>query len=242
MQPPETRIPPPPARAEEPAHPTAAGARAWARVAGAARWALPPLALVAFWLVAVTIVLDRFPMPGGGSFGFRSLARNFVVVVLLGHLAGARRLRLAPAYLAAPLIAYLAAAVVSVAINGEAWGDVRLLGTVVGFYVAARAVAVGRGGSVLLLHWLGALVVLQLLRELTNQPELLLLREDLRNELVTGHPNSVGYVLAVLLPLFVGVAVRRSTTRGAATSPVRGRTCGAPSRSIRRACAIAGGS
>lgn len=189
----------------------AGGARAWERAAAIARAVLPPLALAAFGLITVTIVLDRFPMPGGGSFGFRSLARNFVIVVFLGHLAGAQPLRLAPSFLAAPLLAYLAAAILSVAINGDTWGDVRLLGTVVGFYVAARTVAVGRGGSVLLLHWLGALVVLQLIRELANQPELLLLREDLRNTLVTDHPNSVGYMMAVLLPLFVGVALRRNS-------------------------------
>jgi O-antigen ligase len=44
-----------------------------------------------------------------------------------------------------------------------------------------------------------------------NQPELLLLREDLRNTLVTDHPNSVGHTMAVLLPIFVGVALRRSS-------------------------------
>jgi len=175
------------------------------------RATLPWLALVAFALVAVTIVLDRVSIPGGGSFGFRSLARNFVLLVILGHVIGAARLRLVPSYLAAPLLAYVGAAVLSVAINGETWGDVRLLATVVGFYLAARAVAVGRYGSVVLLHWLGALVVLQLLRELINQPELLLLREDLRNTLVTDHPNSVGHTMAVLLPIFVGVALRRSS-------------------------------
>jgi O-antigen ligase len=60
-----------------------------------------------------------------------------------------------------------------------------------------------------LVHWLGVFVVLQLLRELINQPQLLFLREDLRNTLVTDHPNSVGYTLAVLLPLFLGVALQR---------------------------------
>jgi O-antigen ligase len=214
MLPPEPNLPPPdPAVDPPPATASAAGAGslAWRRVTAAAHRVLPPLAQTVFWLAAVTIVLDRFPLPGGGSFGFRSLARNFVIVVILGHLAATPGLRFVPVFLAAPLVAYLGAAVLSVAINGEVWGDVRLLGAVVGFYVAARALAAGRGGSVLLLHWLGVLVVLQLVREVASQPELLLLREDLRNTLVTDHPNSLGHEMAVLLPLFVGVALRRDS-------------------------------
>jgi len=208
MQPSETKASlHEPRDAPAPSRPSGAGRRA----TSALRTVLPWAAMLAFALVAVTIVLDRFPMPGGGSFGFRSLARNFVLAVLLAHAIGAPRLRLVSSFLAAPLLAYLAAAVLSVAVNGDTWGDVRLLGTVVGFYIGARALARGRGGSVLLLHWLGALVVLQLARELANQPELLLLREDLRNTLVTDHPNSVGHAMAVLLPLFVGVALRRSS-------------------------------
>ena len=180
----------------------------WRYVAPLLRIALPPLALALFWLTGVTIVLDRFPLPGGDSFGFRSLARNVAVVVLLGHVARAPSLRVARAWLAAPLLAYLGAAVLSVAINGEVWGEVRLLGATVAFYVAARTFAAHRPGSMQLFHWLGVFVVLQLLRELINQPQLLLLREDLRNTLVTDHPNSVGYTLAVLLPLFLGVALK----------------------------------
>jgi O-antigen ligase len=174
------------------------------------RTALPPLALTLLWLAAATIVLDRFPLPGGDSFGFRSLARNVAIVVVLGHLAGAPALRLAPASLAGPLLAYLGAAILSVAVNGEVWGDVRLLGVAIAFYVAARAIAAHGFGSMQLLHWLGVLIGLQLLREFVTQPELLLLREDLRNTLVTDHPNSVGYTFAVLLPLFLGVALRPS--------------------------------
>lgn len=185
--------------------------RAWQRIARLLRAGLPWLAIALFFLDAVTIVLDRFPLPGGDSFGFRSLARNFVVAVAVGSLAGAPALRWARAYLAAPLLAYLGAAALSVAVNGEVWGEVRLLGVVVVFYIAARVLVAHRHGSVLLLHWLGVLVLVQLARELINQPELLLLREDLRNSLVTDHPNSVGYTLAVLLPLFVGVALRRDS-------------------------------
>jgi len=167
------------------------------------------LAVAMFWLVAITIVLDRFPLPIGGSFGYRSLARNVAILVVVGHLVAIPGLRLTRSFLALPLLAYFAAAVLSVAINGETWGEVRLLGTVVGFYLAARALAAQRTGSAMLLHWLGALVLMQLVREFTAQPQLLLLREELRNTLVTDHPNSVGYTLAVLLPLFVGAALRR---------------------------------
>jgi O-antigen ligase len=180
----------------------------WRALEPALRTVLPPLALALLWLTSVTIVLDRFPLPWGDSFSFRSLARNVAILVFVGHLAGAPSLRLARAALAAPLLAYLAAAVLSVAINGEVWGEVRLLGTTVAFYVATRAIAAHRPGSMQLLHWLGVLVVVQLGRELWNQPALLLLREDLRNTLVTDHPNSVGYTLAVLLPLLLGVALK----------------------------------
>jgi O-antigen ligase len=208
----------PAARAAETAPPaTGALARAhaaWRVAEPRVRAALPVLAIAIFWLDTVTIVLDRFPLPGGASFGFRSLARNFAIVVLLGHLLGVPSLRFARATLAAPLIAYLIAAILSVAVNGDAWGDVRLLGTTVAFYVTVRALA-AHGGAQHVLHWLGVLVVLQLAREFVAQPQLLLLREDLRNTLVTDHPNSVGYTLAVLLPLFVGTALRP----GAGTLP-----------------------
>lgn len=172
------------------------------------RMVLPPLVLALFWLTSVTIVLDRFPLPWGDSFSFRSLARNVAVLTLVGHLAHVPSLRLARGALTAPLVAYFAAAVLSVAVNGEVWGEVRLLGVTVAFYVATRTIAAHRPGSMQLLHWLGVLVLFQLARELWNQPELLLLREDLRNTLVTDHPNSVGYTLAVLLPLFLGVALK----------------------------------
>ena len=183
---------------------------AWRVLEPYLRTALPPIALALFWLEAPTIVLDRFPLPGGDSFGFRSLARNVAIAVVLGHLAGAPSLRLVRASLAAPLLAYLGAAILSVAVNGEVWGEVRLLGVTVAFYVATRVIAAHRPGAMQLLHWLGVLVALQLVREFTTQPELLLLREDLRNTLVTDHPNSVGYTLAVLLPLFLGVALKPS--------------------------------
>lgn len=206
-----------PAPAGPPAHARDSAATVWTRrariawsvIAPRLRIVLPPLALALLWLTCVTIVLDRFPLPGGDSFSFRSLARNVAIVVLLGHLAQAPTLRLARSSLAAPLIAYLLAAVLSVAINGEKWGEVRLLGTTVAFYVATRAIAAHRPGARQLFHWLGLLLVVQLLRELIHQPEVLLLREDLRNTLVTDHPNSVGYTLAVLLPLFLGVALER---------------------------------
>jgi O-antigen ligase len=206
-----TPVPPAPREAHRRAQAALWARRAragWRRVEPSLRVVLPPLALALFWLTSVTIVLDRFPLPGGDSFGFRSLARNVAVVVLLGHLVGAPSLRLVRSWLAAPLLAYLAAAVLSVAINGEVWGEVRLLGVTVAFYVAARAIAAHGRGSIRLFHWLGAFVVLQLLRELINQPELVFLREELRNTLVTDHPNSVGYTLAVLLPLFLGAALR----------------------------------
>ena len=180
----------------------------WRRLEPHLRTVLPPLTLALLWLTSVTIVLDRFPLPWGDSFSFRSLARNVAILTLVGHLAHAPSLRLARGALTAPLVAYLAAAVLSVAVNGEAWGEVRLLGVTVAFYVATRAIAAHRPGSMQLLHWLGVLVLVQLGRELWNQPELLLLREDLRNTLVTDHPNSVGYTLAVLLPLFLGVALK----------------------------------
>ena len=180
---------------------------AWRWLEPRLRTLTPPIALALLWLASVTIVLDRFPLPWGDSFSFRSLARNVAIAVFLGHLAHAPSLRLARASLAAPLLAYYAAAVLSVAINGEYWGEVRMLATTVAFYVATRAIAAHRPGSMQLLHWLGFLVAFQLLREFWSQPELLLLREDLRNSLVTDHPNSVGYTLAVLLPLFLGVAL-----------------------------------
>ena len=109
----------------------------------------------------------------------------------------------------APLVAYFAAVVLSVAVNGDVGARCGCSGVTASRSTSRRALSSRRT------------VLVDAASALARGPgprpagaravepaELLLLREDLRNTLVTDHPNSVGYTLAVLLPLFLGVALK----------------------------------
>ncbi|MFM7140930.1 MAG: hypothetical protein ACKO2K_03325 [Alphaproteobacteria bacterium] len=123
------------------------------------RRALPPLATLLFALLAVALPLGRFPLPGGESFSYNSLARNLVVVALVGHLVGAPGLRLDRSPIGGALLAWLAAAVLSCAANRGWWGDLRGFAAAVGVFFFARAFAADQAGARRLFHWLGLVAV-----------------------------------------------------------------------------------
>lgn len=179
------------------------------------RRALPTLAAVLFALLAMALPLGRFPLPGGESFSYNSLARNLVIVALLGHLLGARGLRLDRSPIGTALLAWLAAATLSCAANRGWWGDLRGFAAAVGVFFFARAVAATEPGARRVFHWLGVVAVGIVLREIVADPGILALRESARENLVTDHPNTLGFLFALLAPLFLG-RLDRGPDRGAA--------------------------
>jgi O-antigen ligase len=162
-----------------------------------------------FAVLAVALVLERVPLPGGDSFGYASWARNLVIVALVGHALGATGLRMRRSPIGDALLAYTAAASLSVAVARGSFGDVRMLAAGVGVFFVARALGAPPRTPTVLLDWLGAVVVGIALRELVANPSILLLRETARTNLVTDHPNTLGFALAFLFPLFLGASANR---------------------------------
>ena len=179
------------------------------------RRALPPLAAALFALLAVALPLGRFPLPGGESFSYNSLARNLVVVGAIGHLVGARGLRFERSPVGTALLAWLAAAALSCAANRGWWGDLRGFAAAVGVFFVARAFAATEPGERRVFHWLGLVAVGIVLREIAADPGILALRESARENLVTDHPNTLGFLFALLAPLFLG-RLERGPDHGAA--------------------------
>lgn len=179
------------------------------------RRALPGVAAALFALLAVALPLGRFPLPGGESFSYNSLARNLVVVAILGHLVGARGLKLERSPVGTALLAFLAAAALSCAVNRGWWGDLRGFASAVGVFFVARAFASSPAGARRVFHWLGIVAVGIVLREIAADPGILALRESARENLVTDHPNTLGFLFALLVPLFLG-RLDRGPDRGAA--------------------------
>ncbi|HZR85146.1 MAG TPA: O-antigen ligase family protein [Candidatus Binatia bacterium] len=177
---------------------------------------LAPYAIAAmFAVLGAALALGRFPLPGGDSFGYASWARNVVIAALVAGLAGAPTLRWPPSPVGTALLVYLAAAALSVAANHGSWADVRGLAVGVGMFLVAERLAAFPSGSRLLVDWLGAVTVAIVLRELVNDPFLVLVRESARTTLVTDHPNTLGYALALLAPIFLAAA-RSGPARGRA--------------------------
>jgi O-Antigen ligase len=174
------------------------------RFDGVRRWWRPTCA-AAFFVVILPMVPGRLPLPGGESLGFKSLARNVAVAVLLGALVRVDGLRLVRSRLVAPLLSFAVVAWASVAFNRGLVGDARLLVVVIGVFYAARLLAEAPGGGELLLHWLGAFAVATVGAEIASNPALLLFDPMQRTELRFAHPNSLGGSLAILLPLFAAV-------------------------------------
>ncbi len=158
-------------------------------------------------------MLGDVSLPLGFSFGSRSFSRNVALVLALGAAARARGMPRLRGFLTTPLLLLAAAAAVSVAANAGAWGDTRNLAFMALLYWGARSLAETRSGRDWLFHWLGALTVTTVALEVIENPSILQFREALRGTTVTGHPNTLGVLFALLGPLFLAHLGRR---RGAA--------------------------
>jgi O-antigen ligase len=177
------------------------------------RDALPALVAAMLAVLGVALVLGRVPLPGGDSFGFGSFARNVVIAAAVAHLVRAPGLRMSLSPLGTALLAYAAAAWLSVLVNGGSTSDVRSLATGVGLFFVTRALAATPWAWGRLLDGLGLVATGIALRELVSDPLLLLLRESGRGSLVTDHPNTLGFALALLLPLFLAAVVTGQPAR-----------------------------
>lgn len=180
-----------------------------------ARWrssillAWRPALEIALAVLAIAILLGRVPLPGGLDFGYRSSARNVALLFLAGALAGAPGVRLARSGIAWALLGLALAATASVLLAGGRTAAVSALWVALGVYHATRAVAADERGRRRLLHGLGLLCVAVLARELWHEPSLLRLREVHRHALVTEHPNTLGFAMALVLPVLLAATARR---------------------------------
>jgi O-antigen ligase len=102
-----------------------------------------------------------------------------------------------------PLALFAGAAVVSVTLGGGHWGSVRSLFGAIGLGLLASALFGPPSRRRLLLHYLGAAVLLVLLRELIAHPDLLPPRELARYGLATANANVLGFLFAMAGPLFL---------------------------------------
>lgn len=196
-----------PLRRAEPSHGTLRAVARSARLSARSAWR--PAVEIGLAILGVALLFRRIPLPGGLDFGYRSWARNVALLVLVGTLAGAPGVVLARSRIAAALLGLTLVATASVVSAGGRTTAVSTLWVALGVFHAARAVATDERGRVRLLHGLGLLCVAVLARELWHEPLLLLLREERRHALVTDHPNTLGFAMALLVPVLLGAAARR---------------------------------
>jgi O-antigen ligase len=168
-----------------------------------------PVVEVGLGVLALAVLFGRVPLPGGLDFGYRSAARNVAILFLAGALAGAPGVRLARSRIAWALLGLALAATASVLLTGGRTAAVSALWVADGVFHAVRAVAADAHGRRRLLHGVGLLCVAVLARELWNEPSLLHLRETYRHALVTEHPNTLGFAMALVLPVLLAATARR---------------------------------
>lgn len=186
----------------------------------AARWQTVleywrPLAVAMLFVLLPLLVLNRFELPFGVSFGYRSFARNTAIWMVLGVWLGAVGMPRPRSSLTVPLIVFFVAVWLSVAVNGGRWADVRSFGFTIGLFYGARAIASSEEGRRWLFHWLGLLAVFTVTIEVYRNPAILQFRESLRNTMVTAHPNTLGGFFAVLAPVFLGTLDDKGARRAA---------------------------
>jgi O-antigen ligase len=179
------------------------------------RTAWRPATEIAFALLGVVLLFGRLALPLGVSFGFNSFARNLGILMVVGALLRApglaiERSRIGPAWLV-----FLLAAGLSIAVNGGAYGDFRLLASACGIFYVARCLTQAPRGVLGVFHWLGLFTVAVLLREVANNPAVLTLRESYRLELVSDHANTLGFAFAMLTPIFLAGTARADRRRAA---------------------------
>ena len=137
---------------------------------------------------------------------YKSLARGVSIAwaVVLLHPAGRRALPYRRHPSDVPLIAFFAAAALSVLFGGGHWGDVRNLAAAIGLAFLCRSLFAPPARRPLFVHDLGGLVALVLAREIVTRPEVLRLDELGRYGLVTANPNVLGFLFAMVAPIFLG--------------------------------------
>ena len=165
---------------------------------------------IALAALAVAFVLGHLPLPEPLDTSYRSCARIVAFLFLGGALAGAPGVALSRSRVGAALLALALAATASVVAAGGRTAAVSALWTALGVFHAVRAVAADERGRRRLLHGLGLVCVGVLARELWHEPRLLVLREAHRHGMVTEHPNTLGFALALLLPVLLAATARRS--------------------------------
>jgi hypothetical protein len=172
-----------------------------------------PILLVALALLVVAIVYGELAVALAGltlQIPYKTLARALALTWVVLLVVPSRRLRSSyrPAPGDVPLALFAAAAALSVAHAGGHWGDVRNLLAGIGIAGLARSLFAPAARRPLLLHYLGAAVLLVLARELVANPGLLLPpREAGRYLLVTANPNPLGFLFAMTAPLFLAEAL-----------------------------------
>src|SRR5262249_26052454 len=144
----------------------------------------------------------------GISFGFNSFARNLGIFMVVGALLRAPGLAIARSRIGPALLVFLLAAGLSIAVNGGAYGDFRLLAAALGIFYVARCLTEAPRDVRAVFHWLGLLTVAVLLREVANNPAVLTLRESYRLGLVSDHANTLGFAFAMLTPVFLAGTAR----------------------------------
>lgn len=160
--------------------------------------------------LAVAFLLGRLPLPEPLDISYRGCARIVALLFLGGALAGAPGVALSRSRVGAALLGLALAATASVAAAGGRTAAVGALWTALGVFHAVRAVAMDERGRRRLLHGLGIVCVGVLARELWHEPLLLMMREQHRHALATDHPNTLGFALALVLPVLLAATARRS--------------------------------
>ena len=189
------------------ASPAPARTLAWARELATSRWrtALE----IALGALAVAFVLGHLPLPDPLDVGYRSCARIVALLFLCGALAGAPGVAFTRSRIGIALLGLSLAATASVVAAGGRTAAVSALWSALGVFHAVRAVAADERGRRRLLHGLGLLCVGVLARELWREPALLAFHEQHRHALATEHPNTLGFAMALLLPVLLAATAHR---------------------------------
>jgi len=178
---------------------------AWAAI-------IPGVFLAGLALVLATTVFGEIALAAGTlhlRVTYKTLAR-LVPLAWLALLALPRAragLPYRPASADLPLALFAGVAALSVLCGGGHWGDVRTLAAAIGIGVLARSLFGDPARQRLLLHYLGWTVVLIVARERATYADLVRAHELARYGLVTANPNVLGFLFAMVTPLFLAETI-----------------------------------
>lgn len=165
---------------------------------------------IALAALAIAFLLGHLPLPEPLDTSYRSCARIVALLFLGGALVGAPGAAVSRSRIGAALLGLALVASASVVAAGGRTAAVSALWTALGVFHAVRAVAADDRGRRRLLHGLGLVCVGVLVRELWHEPRLLLLLEVHRHAMVTEHPNTLGFAMALVLPVLLAATARRN--------------------------------